>query len=395
VKRLYSLIAGLMAISAAVGVPCTRSSAQPPPDDALQLFEELVRNPNNVTVNLAYAQALEADGRSEEARQVYRTVLSLDPNNATALAALGSPAQVPATAQTDYTLRTGGAIETNAARRYSNFRPFFDTLGFAEFAVSDLRQLGDVKLQSNLDLYSNIHNRYSPGDISNFSVDSGPVLDLPGGNGKLRTAVGGEYVLQGPSPIDGHRTRQFEFDSVNLILNYRPPGNPPLQSVNVLAGYNNFRSSASFRSGPVVRITAPILASELLPFASELLVTPGYVLNSARQSADAPLQPAHYNEASLDFFTLTPLAENQLGSGRVFGIVGVFLAGYLYNSHAPGERHDRRDFRVIPRVGVRLINFAYTPLQLDLSYRYDRNFSTDFVESYSNNIFSLTLTYRF
>jgi hypothetical protein len=168
-----------------------------------------------------------------------------------------------------------------------------------------------------------------------------------------------------------------------------------LQSVNLLAGYNNFRQSASFRSGPVVRLTAPILADQLLPASSALLVTPGYVLNGAREVAGELLQPAHYNEANLDFITFTPLAENQLGSGRIIGILGLFMAGDIYNSASPGESGNRRDFRIIPRVGVRLLNFAHTPLQLDLDYRYDRNFSNEFAESYNDSIFSLTLTYRF
>jgi hypothetical protein len=215
------------------------------------------------------------------------------------------------------------------------------------------------------------------------------------GMGKLRTAIGGEYVLQGPSPIDGHRTREFEFDAGNVIFNYLPPGNTALQSVNLLAGYNNFRESASFRSGPVIRLTAPILEEDLLLASSILLITPGYVLNGARQPFGTPLQPAHYNEPNLDFITFTPLAENQLWSGRILGILGLFMAGDIYNSHSPGESGSRRDFRIIPRVGVRLLNFAHAPLQLELDYRYDRNFSNEFVESYNDSIFSLTLTYHF
>ena len=127
----------------------------------------------------------------------------------------------------------------------ANFRPFFDTLGFAEFTVDDLRQIGDLKLQSNIDIFSNIHNRYSPGNISYFAINSGPVFDLAG-HGKLRTAIGGEYVLQGPSPIDDYRTRQSEFGSGNAIFNYAPPGNSALQSINLLVGYDNFRSSELF-----------------------------------------------------------------------------------------------------------------------------------------------------
>jgi hypothetical protein len=394
-KRLHSLAISLIAVATAMELRCGTAPAQTPPtESSLVLFEEVVRNPDDVKANLAYARALEAEGRIEEARTVYQKVLTLSPNNPTAVAAVASLTRAPPTAQTDYTLRTGGAIETNDARRDPNFKPFFDTLGFAEFTVNDLRQLGDLKLQSNIDIFSNIHNRYSPGNISYFLIDSGPLFELSGG-AKLRTALGGEYVLQGPSPIDGYRTRQFEFDSGSAIFNYIPPGNPPLQSVNLLAGYNSFRSSGSFRSGPVIRMTAPILLDGVMPFSSSLLATPGYVLNGARQPIGEPLQPAHYNEANLELITFTPLAENQLWSGQVVGIIGVFLAGDVYNSHSPGQSGDRRDGRVIPRVGLRLLNFAHTPLQVDFDYRYDRNFSTEFVESFEDNIFSLTFTYRF
>jgi hypothetical protein len=383
----------MIVVATAMELRCgTAPAQQPPTESSLVLFEEVVRNPDDVKANLAYARALEAEGRIEDARRVYQKVLTLSPNNPTSVAALASLTQAPLPARTDYTFRGGAGIETNDARRDPNFRPYFDTLGFVEFTVNDFRQLGGINLQSNLDSFSNFHNRYTPANISYISLDSGPLFDLAG-NGKLRTAVGGEYVLQGPE--HEQQSRQFLFDSVNVILNYLPPVGQVLQSVNVLAGYNNFRGNRSFRSGPVVRATAPILLDGVLPFSSSLLATPGYVLNGALEQIGQPLQPAHYNEANLELLTFTPLAENQLWSGQVVGIIGVFLAGDIYNSHSPGQSEDRRDGRVIPRVGLRLLNFANTPLQVDLDYRYDRNFSTEFAESFRDNIFSLTFTYRF
>jgi tetratricopeptide (TPR) repeat protein len=391
-KRTAQLVIGLLMIPT-IGGFCTGAFAQQTPtDESLGFFEDLLRNPDDVRANLAYAQTLQAEGRVNEAREIYRKVLTLSPDNPTAMAALAAP--VPQLAQTDYTFRTGGAIETNSARRDSNFEPYFDTIGFAELAAADLRQIGDITLQSNLDLYSNIHNRYSPGNISYFSADSGPVFDLRG-NGKLRTAIGGEYVLQGQSPIEVYGARQFEFDSANTIFNYFPPHQLALQSVNLLVGYNSFRESASFRSGPVIRMTAPFLLNNSLPPSSVLLVTPGYVLNGAQQSSIVSPQPAHYNEVNLDFLSLTSLAQHRLGSSQVIGVLGVFLAGDAYNSASPAGSPDRRDFRIIPRVGLRLAEFLYPNLQLDLDYRYDRNFSNEFVESYRDNIFSLTFTSRF
>ena len=381
-----------------------RSAAQTvTPDTTLSQFETLLQNPNEIAANLAYAQSLQAAGQTGEARQIYLKVLNLDPNNVTAtaaLATLGAPAPGPAgQAQTDYTLRVGGAYESNSARRPPNFRGFDDTVGFGEFTVNDTRQIGGITLQSNFDAYSNIHNRYSPGDISYFALDSGPLLDL-GANGKLRVAAGGEYALQGQSPIpaDGAHVRQFEFDSGNVIFNWFPPGKMPLQSVNLLVGYDSFRNSASFRSGVVMRLTVPMVFDEVLPIHTQVIATPGFIYNGADEPSTLPtlpLQPAHYNEADLDILTLTPIVDHQLGADRIVGKIGLFADTQFYDSHDPVPTNNRQDIRVIPLAGVRFIRVLSTPVQLDLDYRYDRNFSNDFAQRFEDHIVSLTATIRF
>ena len=118
-----------------------------------------------------------------------------------------------------------------------------------------------------------------------MALDSGPILDFSTA-GKLRVAVGGEYVLQGQSPIpaNGDHVRQFEFDSGNLIFNWFPPGKNALQSVNLLVGYDNFRNSQSFRSGVVMRLTAPFVFDEVLPIHTQLIVTPGFIYNGADET---------------------------------------------------------------------------------------------------------------
>jgi hypothetical protein len=372
------------------------------PDNTLSQFETLLQNPNEIAANLAYAQSLQAAGQTAEARQIYLKVLSLDPNNATAsaaLATLGAPAPAAmGQAQTDYTLRVGGAYETNSARRPPNFRGFDDTVGFGEFTVNDTRQLGGITLQSNFDIYSDIHNRYSPGDISYVALDTGPLFDL-GANGKLRVAAGGEYVLQGQSPIpaNGDHIRQFEFDSGNVIFNWFPPSKMALQSVNLLVGYDNFRHSASFRDGVVMRLTAPLVFDEVLPIHTQVIATPGFVYNGADEPNTllTPLQPAHYNEASLDILTLTPITDHQLGADRIVGKIGLFADTQFYDSHDPVPTNNRQDIRMIPLAGIRLIRFLSTPVQLDFDYRYDRDFSNDFAQRFEDQIVSLTATIRF
>jgi len=403
VRSRFRAYVAAVALFAAPPFLIQPAAAQPVvPDDSLSQFEAVLQDPNGIAANLAYAESLRAAGQTDEARQVYRKVLNLDPNNAaatTALAALGgaAPPLAASGAQTDYTLRVGGAYETNSARRPPNFRGFDDTIGFGEFTINDTRQLGGITLQSNFDIYSDYHNRYSPGDISYVALDTGPIFDLNTA-GKLRIAIGGEYVLQGQSPIpaSGDHVREFEFDSGNLILNWFPPGKTALQSVNLLVGYDNFRDSSGFRSGVVMRGTAPFVFEEALPLHTRLIVTPGFIYNGADQpSIVPPLQPAHYDEADLDILALTPVAEHALGAQRVVAKLGLFADAQYYDSHDPVPTNNREDIRLIPLLGMRLVGFLSTPVQLDLDYRYDRNFSNDFYQRFQDHIVSLTATVRF
>jgi hypothetical protein len=399
-QRHCGVLVAAVVISAVL-MPGSSFGQPPPTDNSLLLFENLLRDPSEVATNLAYAQTLQASGQIDEAREIYRKVLNLDPNNATASAALAALGAAPATAgtagsaQTDYTFRVGGAYESNSPRRPSSFRGFDDEVLSGEFIVNDTRQFGDVTLQTNFDLYSNAHNRYSPGDISYTSLDTGPIFNLNSA-GKIRVALGGEYVLEGQSPIpaDGSHIRQYEFDSANLIFNYFPPGKTPLQSINALVGYDNFRPSESARSGVVARMTAPMVFEEVSPFHTQLIATPGLVHNGS-DPVSTGLQPAHYDEVNLDILTLTPLAEHQLGADRVVAKVGVFADVDFYGAHDPGLTSDRLDVRVIPLAGLRLLNFLSLHVQVDLDYRFDHNFSNDAVQRYSDHIVSLTATYRF
>jgi hypothetical protein len=392
--RLCSRLA--VALGASL-LSCAAFADVSPTDNSLPLFENLLSNTSDVAANLAYAQSLQAAGRIDEARTIYRKVLGLDPNNETANAALAQLGNVGPPAQTNYTLRWGGAFETNVPRRPPNFNGNDGWVGFAELTVNDTRQLAGMTVQSNLDLYSNGNTRFPSVEISYAALDTGPIADL-GSAGKLRVAVGGEYLLQGTlvNPGNGNGTRKFTFDAADLIFNYFPPGEMALQSVNALVGYDNFNAAESFRNGVVMRTTAPFVFLNVTPFHTQLIATPGFVYNGAGDPTAITPRPAHYSELDLDLLTLTPLADNQLGAEHVVGKLGLFSDLQFYDSRDPLlTSSNRQDQRIVPLIGLRLLNFATLGIQVDLDYRYDRNFSNDPSERFEDHIFSLTGTYRF
>ena len=49
----------------------------------------------------------------------------------------------------------------------------------------------------------------------------------------------------------------------------------------------------------------------------------------------------------------------------------------------------------MPLIGMRLMGFLWAPVQLDLDYRYDRNFSNDSAQRFADHIVSLMATVKF
>lgn len=406
--RVSVATAALGAWTVLLAVPATAQTAGA--DDGLSQYEAVLEDPNGVSSNLSYAQSLQATGQNGEAQQVYQKVLSLDPNNVTARAALptintggGAIATLGATpaasgAQTDYTLRFGIGYESNSAH-LPPVAPhgYSDAVGFGEFTVNDTRQVGGITLQSNFDIYSNAHARYTLGDVTYATLDSGPLLSL-GDDGRLRIAAGTEYVLQGQSSSSSNDvSRAFEFNAGNMILNWFPASAQALQSVNLLVGYDNFRKSVGYRSGVVMHMTAPFVFDDL-PAAThtQVIVTPGFIYNGANQpNVVPPLQPAHYAEGDLDVLTLTPLAEHALGADRLLGKLGIFADTQYYDSHDPVPTNNLQEIQLIPVVGVRFAGFLWPRVQLDLDYRYDRNFANDAALRFTDHIVSLIATVRF
>ena len=124
-------------------------------------------------------------------------------------------------------------------------------------------------------------------------------------------------------------------------------------------------------------------------------MTPGFIYNGAEQAAVTP-RPARYNEINVDLLSLTPLATRQFGADTVFGKLGVFADAQFYDSRDPIQSSsDRQDQRIIPLAGIRLLNFLDTGVQVDLDYRYDKNFSNDPSERFEDHIISLIGTLRF
>jgi hypothetical protein len=408
-RHRVSVATAVLGVWAALSaVPATAQTASA--EDGLSQYEAVLADPNGVASNLSYAQSLQATGQNGEAQQMYQKVLSLDPNNVTARAALptitsgGALATLGATpaasgAQTDYILRFGIGYESNSAHLPpTSPHGYSDAVGFGEFTVNDTRQVGGITLQSNFDIYSNAHARYLLGDITYATVDTGPLFNL-GDNGKLRVAAGTEYVLLGQSSTSAPTdvVREFEFNAGNMILNWFPARAQALQSVNLLVGYDNFRKSLGYQSGVVMHMTAPFVFNDL-PAAThtQVIVTPGFLYNGANQpDVVPPLQPAHYVEGDLDVLTLTPLAEHALGAERILGKLGIFADTQYYDSHDPIPTNDLQTIQLIPVAGVRFAGFLWPRLQLDLDYRYDRTFANDAALRFTDHIVSLIATVRF
>jgi len=203
---------------------CSTAWAQNlPPQQVVALIAQTIHDPDNVNAYLQLARHYQALGQTENAKRLYQKALLLDPNNAEAKSALGQIGRPSTKGATYFELRLGVRYEDNAVRRDNSFLHFDDVSGFGEIRMIDLRPLGKLEWQTEVDLFGVINNRYSPGDLGYGALNSGPVLQLESG-AKVRVALGIDYAAKGPSPRPRNHDRELKhlFTGYEAIVSYLP-----------------------------------------------------------------------------------------------------------------------------------------------------------------------------
>lgn len=138
-------------------------------------------------------------------------------------------------------------------------------------------------------------------------------------------------------------------------------------------------------------LQAPFLFQSNLPWNGKFQLIPRAKYIGANEGGFH--QAAEFYELGFSSLYLVPLdwsAENKYAAKA-----GIDVSARAYTGHDPNEFDDRNDARLIPTTGLRIIWALRQPLQLDIDYAYDHNFSNDRDKRFRDHIIAATTTLRF
>ena len=355
--------------------------------DLARLNAQILRDPTNVQLSLAYARAAEEIGDSGKALVAYERVLEYEPSNAEANAGMS---------------RTRVRIEPNTFQVFTEFGGGYESnpqnfsiggqgqaLLFGRVLLKDERTLWDTRWRTTTLFSGNVYAQSGDLNYGYAGAATGPVyFMLP--NTTVHPAIG-----VGAAYFDNHFYYSEAFASVifegaydvwnyttRLRLGYRDYGDF-FPATNGLFGDVTFKfSRPSVVFDDDLFVFSPWLRWSGIDAVSNInnLVSPDDFLTGKYGEAGARVE---YYKPLLDWLT-----------------VGANFA-YLYRQYAQaqdatGMRFRRQDKIYAPGAALIFRNiFVNNPSTLRFDYRYEHDNSNDPLGSYTNNVFTVTLFNRY
>ncbi len=347
-------------------------------DDTLSdVFREILRNPQDSTLNWRYAEIAEDRGALGNALAAYERILAHRPGDEDARRESERLLSLLRAPKTEARLSVGGLYETNAPRRDDSLPSFNDWGLVGRFQIRHDRTIKDRRYRFAGDLYTRWYNRHEAGAFDFASATAAPVFHL--GNGwQVATGIGAAYANLKKDPLFGSLYAFAAFESTR-------PG--PLRGVNVRAGYDSFDDRFAGRDAWVFSVDAPLVWSRLVTKGDRLLAIPRYVHNRANGLGHIN----RFHEAGAQFDYVMPLSTTWRLSGGLS-----FLATYRwYAGHAPDQANNRRDWRFVPGVRLTVNEILDSDLSVTLGFAREQNQSNDGDKRYKNRTYSLVASWKF
>ncbi len=261
-------------------------------NELADLNVRIMRDPNNIQLNLRYAQAAEDLGQPEKALAAYERVLDLDPGNMQARLGIIRATKGTLPNITQVFLEYGASRESNPRR--TNRDSSNDGLLIGRAMIKDDRTLGSMRWRTIGAFAGQVYFHNSDLTYGFAGGETGPLIFLSD-QLFVHVAVGAAGSYFDHSPLYGEASASLTFENI--------PTGAVSHSLRLRGGYRSYDSHFPLTEGPFAE--AIWRSSAIGVFGDDALIfspfyrwsdVPGTAFNLI--SAE-PLQPGQFSEYGL------------------------------------------------------------------------------------------------
>lgn len=351
------------------------------------LNARILRDPQNIELNLRYARLAEQMGELRKALSAYERVTVNSPLNYEAQAGFRRIARRLQPDITRYTIELGGGWESNPAREPRGGKP--DWLGLVRAEIRDERRIADLTWRS---IGSAVGEFYKEqGGTINYATagaQTGPVWDVTP-DFALHTALGGGIASYGEHTLHQEAVAVFSLESG--FWNGAQTG-------RLRVGYRRYGEFYGGSEGVYIDVSERLGFFGLLAKSDILLVMPWLRwsdITGGGTTLNVPLeetQPGRYLETGLRGEYFRPLTDWMI-------VGGTFAVSYRRYADVTvlqsGAEVLRRDWTYVPGVAAIFPKLLWELADLRIDYRYENNRSNVAVDTFVNHQVTTSAIFRF
>jgi hypothetical protein len=380
-KRTLQVVAALLAMS--VASPALA-------DELARLNAQIMNDPRNIELNLAYARAAEAQGDYGKALAAYERAAALDPGNAEAKKGVERVAArlLPNTFQV-FT-EAGAGYESNP-QNFAVGKKGSPEL-FGRVLLKDDRTLGDTRWRTTALFSGNLYTSDSDLNYGYAGVATGPVYAVtPNMTFHPSIGVGGSYFDHHFFYSEAFATALFEGGEglMNYIVRYR-------------AGYRDYNDFFPQTHGWFADVTAKFLFASVILKDDLVVISPWWRWSGINAVSDINVlvspddfRTGRYNEVGGRIEYFKPLTD-WITAGVNFSALERYYAQSIDNTVFPPMTINRRDFIYAPGAALIFRNpFVTNQSSIRFDYRYERDDSNTPLGSYTNHVTTVTFFNRY
>lgn len=355
-------------------------------DEMTAVFERLMLDPGNVSLNMRYAELALARGETRKAFAAYERILAADPENREAKRAYRKAKANLKPRVTEFTLSTGLAWESNPRQLPGgDSRSDDDALFEAALLLYDERTIMSRRWRT-LGRASG-HLFLDTEDLNDvyLSIASGPVFDI-GEKTQLHIAPGAATAW-----LDDDWLYKDGF--VRMAFERRNKGNA--QTITTTVKYRDTNSSFSGDDGLIVDVEGRFLKTGKIRTSDAFYFLPRFRYsepggNGPDRVFQSPLFPGNYIEYGGRVLYYSPVLSKKAYLGAGFGIYG-----RDYDQNVAFGTDERSDVMLVPSAHLLVPSIRGSKFDFRLEYRYEHNNSNDATEDFNNHVISAKTVRKF